>query len=300
MAGFILEIIDIFPRFLSVWDKIKKTPLPERPEAWEDLIMKDYPELLEKLIDDYRSNQVDWKKVSKEKVFPFLEDRFLDMYEAHDNLMEILPGLIARFERETDRAIHGYLVIYVGIGCGAGWVTEYRGKPAILLGLENVAECCWHKPEALLGLLAHELGHLYQKQVREEKIGQDHFSSFTQLFEEGFAHWFEMKLRNKEQTHIAVGINPSGWDKWCEENKSFLAKRFLNKTSRKEDTSEFFGHWQGIYGWKSCGFYLGYLYVKSLFEKGYSIEEVASFEKAEEGLKDFLEEIMLEGKGGEK
>lgn len=32
------------------------------------------------------------------------------------------------------------LVIYVGIGCGAGWATTYNRQPAILLGLENIAE----------------------------------------------------------------------------------------------------------------------------------------------------------------
>jgi hypothetical protein len=60
------------------------------------------------------------------------------------------------------------LVIYVGLENGAGWVTTLQGKPAVLLGLESIAECGWTDPQTLAGLVAHELGHVIHQQWRRE------------------------------------------------------------------------------------------------------------------------------------
>ena len=290
MAGLILEVIDSFPRFLSVWGKIKSTDIKERPAVWEKEYMQYYPELLQKQIEDYDQQGIDWREIAEEKVFPYLEDRFLAMYDARDNIKEILPGIIANFERAMDRSVHACLVLYVGLGCGAGWVSRYRGKPAILMGLENIAECGWEGKEALQGLIAHELGHLYQYQVRGNM--EDEGNPFLQLYREGFAHWTEKYLLERDFWHVETGINPPGWEEWCEKNFPFLARRFLQTVREKGEAAEFFGHWKGVSGWKSCGFYLGYRFVSGLYEKGYSLEEIAGMDEVEKRVQKFLEVAM--------
>ena len=60
------------------------------------------------------------------------------------------------------------IVIYVGLENGAGWVTEFMGKPSILFGLEAIAELGWYKK--LRGLAIHEFGHLIHWLLRGENI----------------------------------------------------------------------------------------------------------------------------------
>lgn len=57
----------------------------------------------------------------------------------------------------------------VGIGCGAGWVTKYNNKHAVLFGLENIAEEGWTQVDSLRGLAAHELGHVAHFNWRERE-----------------------------------------------------------------------------------------------------------------------------------
>ena len=45
-------------------------------------------------------------------------------------------------------------VIHVGIGCGAGWATRFRGRPAVLFGLENATEVGWRDATTLTALVS--------------------------------------------------------------------------------------------------------------------------------------------------
>jgi len=87
------------------------------------------------------------------------------------------------------------LVIYIGLGNGAGWATDYAGSPAILFGLENIAALNWDDQMSLQSLAAHELGHLvHQARLsKEEWLALDESEQAAghfRLYAEGFAERF--------------------------------------------------------------------------------------------------------------
>ncbi len=96
------------------------------------------------------------------------------------------------------------LVIYVGIGCGAGWTTTYSGQPSILLGLENIAEQKWHTKSKLQCLISHEIGHLVHMKWRDEwETFEKNEDPLFQLYSEGFAQRCEHVIVGKETWHMA-------------------------------------------------------------------------------------------------
>ena len=139
---------------------MQNQPIEEQVDAWATDYMAPWPELLEKQQLDYADEGDDWRRVAAEYVFPDLVERFDAMERAHD----ILKQEGVRIAQRAQEALHFdadfVLVVHVGIGCGAGWVDRYGGKPAVLFGVENIAQEGWDKHEALTGLIAHEIGHL--------------------------------------------------------------------------------------------------------------------------------------------
>ena len=90
------------------------------------------------------------------------------MQKAHDNLLVVCNDVCARARRAVNFNNDLICIIYVGPGCGAGRATEYDGKPAILFGLENIAEEDWQERDTLTGLFARELGHLIHFEWRKQ------------------------------------------------------------------------------------------------------------------------------------
>src|SRR5512139_2993205 len=155
-----LEVIDTFPAFQSFWADAQGKSLEEQIDLWEAGYMCGWPELLELQVQDYTEQSLDWKQIAKEKVFPFLQERLPAMQEARSNLLRVSADLYSKAEQILNFNASTYFVIYVGIGCGAGWVTPYQTKCSILFGLENIAECGWSDSESITGVVAHEIGHL--------------------------------------------------------------------------------------------------------------------------------------------
>jgi hypothetical protein len=179
----------------------------------------------------------------------------------------------------------------VGIGCGAGWATQYKGCPACLLGLENLAECKWHTKKKLQGLLAHELGHLAHMKKREEwkTFEKNEEDPFFQLYSEGFAQRYGHVILGKQIWHQA---QDEEWIPWCELNKGWLAKEFLERTEKRKSIGDFFGSWFEIQGKRETGYFLGYMFIRHL-EKTYSLGEIAllSPEKIRKLAVNYLESI---------
>jgi hypothetical protein len=94
-------------------------------------------------------------------------------------------------------------VIYVGIGCGAGWATTFGDSPAVLFGLENIAERGWEDPGTILGLVAHELGHLVHFAWRLRGGKSAGSGPWWQLYEEGFAQECESRILDTGAVHQA-------------------------------------------------------------------------------------------------
>ncbi|MGB9593388.1 MAG: hypothetical protein ACPL7R_04540, partial [Anaerolineae bacterium] len=206
-------ILDTWDDFLRFWQAAKDLPLPAQVDLWRAEYMARYPELLRKQEEDYAAQGVDWRQVAAERVFPHLPERLPQMQAARDLLPQVCTSIYGRAQAALGLDFDVGFVIYVGIGCGAGWATQYEGQPACLLGLENIAEEGWHTRERLEGLVAHELGHLAHMAWRGEwdEFAANETDPLFLLYSEGFA------VRCEEAILGSVGhlARDGEWRAWC-------------------------------------------------------------------------------------
>lgn len=231
-------MIDTFPAFLKFWASYCHASMDDQIDRWASEYMAPNPELLAKQIDDYTSQNLDWRQVAKEKVFPFIHDRLPAMRLAHDHLVAVQSTACEKVKQKLGFDTDITWVIYVGIGCGAGWVTTYQDRPAVLFGLENIAECGWSDLRSITGLTAHELGHLVQAAWREEAGKPEGTGPWWQLLSEGFAQRCEHVILGKDTWHEAERKAQRDWLDYCERNLSHLARLFLNQVSRSTLVSD--------------------------------------------------------------
>ena len=287
------KIIDTFPQFLDLWASVKEKPTNEQIESWASKYMSCWPELLEKQLEDYSGQNVDWRQIAREKVFPFLNDRLPAMKTAHKNLLESCVSVYSKAQVALGFKSNVVFVIYVGIGCGAGWATSFHNSPAILFGLENIAECSWDGTDVIDGLIAHEVGHIIHKIYRFEAGLSDGSGPWWQLYTEGFAQRCEHIILGRESWHESIGINDSNWLIWCKKHKSRLAAEFLKTVEAGKSVRSFFGHWFDLNGKKQCGYFLGHELIKEL-QKNKSLREIAQLDDTEKRFKLILESVANE------
>ena len=283
------RIIDTFPAFQNIWSETKHSPINTQIKAWFDRYMSHWPELLQKQLDDYASLNEDWRVTAKERIFPSLPERLPTMQTAHDNLLKICDDIYKRFQKTTGVDNDLVCVIYAGLGCGAGWATDYEGKPAILFGLENIAEEGWQEQATLEGLMAHELGHLVHLEWRKQANRPDEDSPWWQLFTEGFAQYCEEIILARPSRHMQADPEKN-WHEWCQENLGWLATEFLRRADQGEDMRPFFGSWFDLHGYKQTGYFLGHELVKALQEQ-MSLQEVAILTNIESNLRPLLAQM---------
>jgi hypothetical protein len=283
-----VSIIDTIPDFLEFWKNVQDAPIPSQIKYWASEYMAKWPELLEKQMNDYASQQENWRQIASERIFPCINARLVAMQEAHQNILSTCIVICNQtFEKlgfESDMVC----LIYVGIGCGAGWVTTYENKPAILFGLENIAECHWSNINSITGLIAHEIGHVVHATWRSQAGKQDEDGAWWQLFTEGFAQRCEHLILEQETWHEA-GNSDDNWVSWCYDKKTYLASEFLRYVAEGKDIRPFFGSWYDIDGHSQCGYFLGHEAVKELEASGMSIREIGILENPENRLREILE-----------
>lgn len=251
-------LIDTFPTFLKHWKGTK--------ESWLAYI-SNYPELFEKIRWDYERYNDDWHKYLDVPIQRDLEELKL----AHDKLIKAIPKVEEKIKEFFSIGEGYYIVIYVGLGNGAGWVTEFKEKPAILFGLENIAELKWF--DKVGGLIAHEFGHLIHWILRKENIEKLEEEQIFWLYTEGFAQRIEDSIFEKPWH-----LGDEKWFKWCEENEKLITKEFLKCIEEKKPLNPFFGSWFEVFEKKFLGYYLGHKFILWL-EEGFSLEEIAKLEK---------------------
>ena len=283
-----LEILDTFPAFLTYWENCRDLPLDNQIDQWAQDYLSPWPGLLAMQVDDYREQDIDWRDVAREKIFPHLSERLPDMEAAHANLLAIGESIYEKALDSLGVSTPATFVIHVGIGCGAGWVTRFQGSPAILFGLENIAECGWQEKEAITGLVAHEMGHLAHTTWREGHQQSMGSGPWWQLYEEGFAQYLESLLVGDQRWHQVQG--DSEWLGWCQDNLGWLAVEFLHRVDRGEGVRPFFGSWFELCGKKETGYYLGCKAVQRLAEER-SMDEIAQLEDPEGVLRPVLEKM---------
>lgn len=276
MKNFQQKIIDTYKNFRTYWSVASSKTLNQQIELWQTSYMAKYPKLLEKQVRSYEDEGWNWREIARDKVFSKLTDNLPLMHEARENILATYKTICTKAYQALKLDLDIIFVIYVGIGCGAGWATQYEGRPAILFGLENVAECGWHENDKIQGLMAHEIGHLAHMSWRNEwdifeKLEQD---PLFQLYSEGFAQRCEHVILRKETWHQAQDIN---WVSWCRLHKSWLAKKFLERLENRTTVRDFFGSWFNIQGKKQTGYFLGHAFVQDL-QEAYSLREIAIFD----------------------
>jgi hypothetical protein len=267
------DILDTYQDFLDYWSSASSVTTDEQIQLWQTSYMKKYPELLEKQVQCYKTENMDWQDVAR-KVFPTFPVRLRLMRKARDNILESYQSVCTQASEKLGIDFNIILVVYVGIGCGAGWATKYDGQPAILLGLENIAEENWHTKTRLRRLISHEIGHLIHmkwRSEREEAFEDKENDPLFLLYSEGFAQRCEHLINEKETWLMAPDKE---WLHWCIQNKSWLAGEFLSRLSLHTPVKDFFGSWFDIQGKKQTGYFLGHAFVCEL-EKAYSLREIA-------------------------
>ena len=280
--------IDTFPAFLNFWTENGDKPIEDQIDAWVNDYMSRWPELLKLQQDNYAEDNLDWRHIAREKVFPFLPERFSALNEAHDNLMKNYETIYHQTEEKLAFQGDVVFVFYVGIGCGAGWYTPFRDTPALLFGLENIAECDWSDQKTIKGLIAHEIGHMVHRIWRKEAGKSEETGPWWQLYEEGFAERCENLILETESFHQTVG--DPGWVEWCRSYRQWLAGEFLKTVEANESVDPFFGSWYQIQGRIETGYYLGNEVVQEL-EKDMSIREIALLEDIEKHIRSILEKM---------
>jgi hypothetical protein len=255
--------------------------------------MAAWPDLLALQIDDYTKQHVDWQQIARERVFPCLAQRLPAMRAAHQLLLATVEPICASAQTLFDLDCDTLFVIYVGIGSGAGWVTPFCGEPAILFGLENIAECGWQDYQSISGLVAHEIGHIvhfYWRDRCEKSLGA---GPWWQLYEEGFAQRCETLLRDSENWHQNSGINGRNWHAWCRENQAWLSAEFLKTVDANQPVTPFFGSWFDVRGKRQTGYFLGHAVIVAL-EQTYDWKEIALLDDFEGVFRPILEEMAHE------
>jgi len=261
------RIIDTFPRYLEFWDKANSMEIQSQFDLWEAEYLSEWPELFEKQKNSYEER--DWKEIALERIIPFLEERHESMIRARNNLLGILPRIHKKASDVLGFEFPINYVIHVGIG-SAGWATRYKDKPAVIFGLEMIAEEGWIKRNTLKGLAAHEIGHLYHLDKREDMSWKQ--GPFWDLYVEGFAQVCEHKILNEDTWHMQA--SKEDWLEHCQSNTASLAQLYLERVEKEEGIKDFFGNWFEIDGYSMCGYYLGHELVKMWLDES-KIDEIA-------------------------
>ena len=287
------NILDTYPEFISYWNLYGQLSLHQKIEGWASEYMSKWPKLLQMQKDDYSElPDSSWRDIAETKVFPFIASRIGSMSKARENLLnEIEPIHTAASDFFGIENLEILYVIYVGIGCGAGWVTKFNESHSVLFGLEMISECKWSEKISIQRLIAHEIGHAVHAILRDDPGLAQFKDPFWQLYTEGFAQRCEHILLHSDTWLPGQGYNKAGWLSWCQANKTMLAEEFLRHVNSNLDITPFFGSWFDIQGYSQCGYYLGHEVITDL-EKRYSIKEIAVLENAQSEMRVVLETYL--------
>lgn|GEM_PF-278053 len=270
-----LQVLDTLPAFERYWRGASSKPLEVQIDRWEHEYMAAWPELLEKLRRNYSELGVDWKHIAATRIFPHLPERMPRIRRLHRTLLRTLPDSWRRTQQVLNVDFPVRFLIYVGIGVGAGWATQYGGQPACLFGLENAAELASRKDAAMPGTVSHEVAHLAHDEWRRRRglrgiVGPS--GPFWQLYEEGFATECERRIEDPRSFRLRTGR--ADWLPWCTRHRAWLAAKFLRDAGARRSMRPFFGSWYNIRGHIDSGYYLGQEMVREWTETA-SLREVA-------------------------
>lgn len=295
-----INLIDTYKDLVNYCEKYKDESIKYMINGWLNEYISTYPELRDKCINNYKEEGFDWYKIALKKIFPSVKNNYKMFKQAHKNIIKQYKYVIEKFKNVFSIDIDINIVIYLGLGNGAGWATYYQGLPSVLLGLENIVDLNWVDEDTIYALISHELCHLAHESIRgknngiiimEQKLKHNSDIALWNLYEEGFAQRCEQLIIGKEIYHQKEGHN---WHKWCIYNKHKLCQLYLKCIEENKPVKKFYGTWYSIEGYSETGYFLGCEFIKEL-QHNMNIREIAllDFEKIKQLVTDYLKRNKL-------
>lgn len=281
-----MEIIDTYSSALTSYDGSGFSF-----DLWKNYIDAVLPGSFQTLVEDAKNAQCN-EEFSNKYYLSVLDHVMQDPQHrefAHNSFLQATENLERIIYEHFGKNLDVIIVFYLGLCNGAGWVTEYRGKTAILLGMEKILELDWCHINDMRGLIYHELGHVYQKQYgtlkRDLDKNEDMF--LWQLFTEGVAMCFEQIIIGDPEFYHQ---DKNGWRSWCDNNFEQIKSDFAKdlKTMSFAD-QRYFGDRVNYNGHGDVGYYLGCRFVRYILSD-YDFDEIICFDivKIKELFKRFV------------
>lgn len=247
---------------------------------WERYANSIHPDLAGMCREDVREALATGQVLWEEHYLPVLNAVFSDTAKretAHASFLNAVRNLEQRITAVFGRAPDVEIILYAGLCCGAGWVTALGGRTVILLGIEKIMELNWHDEKSMLGLIYHELGHVYQAQfgVLERELPEGRQSFLWQLFTEGIAMVFEQSVAGEPNIYHQYD---GEWKSWCDAHFEQILRDFdADLPSMTFASQRWFGDWVKYEGRGDVGYYLGCRFVRFILERC-SFDEIIAFE----------------------
>ncbi len=184
----------------------------------------------------------------------------------HESFLVATNNLDQRIKKQFGKELNIDIVLYLGLGNAAGWVTKINDIDTVLLGVEKIIELNWHNIDSMYGLIYHELGHVYHAQygVLEQKSDDSKRNLVWQLFAEGIAMYFEQALVGDFNYYHQ---NTNGWKEWCDNHITQIITDFDHDISTMTRFEQrYFGDWCNYHGYSDTGYYLGTEFVHNLID----------------------------------
>ena len=202
----------------------------------------------------------------------------------NESFKKITDKIEEKIADTVGTTIDADIVLYLGLCNGAGWATKVENRSVVLLGIEKIIELGWTDELSMIGLVYHELGHLWHFQNRtvrtEIKTPVD--GALWQLYSEGIAMYFEQMLCGDAHFYHQ---DKNGWLNWCMDNRKRLFGEYLRRIDAGESVQDFFGDWCSFEGKSDVGYYLGAELICDAL-KAYSRNEVLNL--SVDDVKDIL------------
>lgn len=249
-------------------------------DRWDEYARGIHPGLADLCHEDVREVLATGEFSWEENYMPVLNAAFADPAKreaAHASFLAATRGLGEKITAAFGRTPDVEIIFYVGLCSGAGWVTPLGDKTAVLVGLEKIMELNWHDENSMLGLLYHELGHVYQDQfgVLERDLPEGRQSFLWQLFTEGIAMVFEQDVAGQRDVFHQYD---ESWKTWCSEHFDQIRRDFdADLPTMSFANQRWFGDWVRYCDRGDVGYYLGCRFVRFILEK-FAFDEIISFE----------------------
>lgn len=270
-----MKIINTYPALLAAYEGTVF-----RLEKWRSYIDSVLPDLSPLLISDVEKCLHTGKFTWENDYLPVLNAVVRNNVlreKAHDSFCSVTEDLERTIYGRFGKSLDVDIIFYLGLCNGAGWVTQYRGQSAVLLGIEKIMELNWCGTDDMRGLIYHELGHAYQGQYGIlERPFHDHKDRFLwQLFTEGIAMYFEQALVGDLNYYHQ---DKNGWKKWCDGHLEEMKADFDRDLKTMTPAGQrYFGDWVVYNGHNDVGYYLGCRFVHHILSV-YPFDEMICFD----------------------